>query len=114
MGAVNCDNDSLQGICEKQGVTIYPTIKWYSKGKDMGKYKSKLTASDIVSWALKLLPSNLVGRIVSEAQLNDILRGCSGSGKGTASWSTCVLLFTDKQETPPLLKTLALKVRNAH
>lgn len=46
------------------------------------------------------------------AQLTDFLSLCSGSGaaaKSASRWGVCALLLTDKGETSPLYKSLALR-----
>ena len=42
-------------------------------------------------------------------QAAQLLKRCEpgGRGKGAAAWNACALLFTDKAETAPLLKSLA-------
>lgn len=110
VGAVNCDNEDLESICKDAGVSGYPTIKWFQKGKDQGAYRGNRKGAEIVAWGLELLP-NLVAQITSKAELDDVMGRCSGRGKSRASWSLCVLLFTEKKDTSPMLKSLAMQVR---
>mmetsp|Transcript_8750 Transcript_8750/g.22499 ORF Transcript_8750/g.22499 Transcript_8750/m.22499 type:complete len:462 (-) Transcript_8750:106-1491(-) len=107
VGAVNCEAEA--NICAELGASSYPTIKWFMHGKESGKYTGRRKAADLVSWAKGLLPRHLTTSVVNAPGLSSILGRCSGSGKGKAGWSTCVLLFTTKQETAPMFKNLALQ-----
>jgi len=105
VSAVNCEDS--KDICERHGVASYPTIKAFRRGADLGKFQGgQRRAADIVAWAKKQLPRNLVASATSQQAVDQALARCRS---GAAAWSLCALLFTQKPETAPMLKSLAMQ-----
>jgi len=108
VGAIDCADESMEGVCDRLGVKGFPAIKWLRRGVIGGPYKGKKKAADIVTWGKSILPNN-VELLATEAEMDAALGRCMGSGKDRAAWSMCLLLFTDKTDTPPMFKSLALQ-----
>ncbi len=75
------------------------------------------SAKALSNWALSLVPSN-VAEIDGPSKLQTLLQTCGGgsgaggggasrSGKGKAKWDACVVMVTNKTETPVLYKALS-------
>lgn len=97
-------------MCSENGITGYPTILAYIPQKESSvEFKGKRDKRAIETWALDLIP-NKVTSIIKERNLNNFFHLCDkeGNSNNKVLWKLCIILFTDKIETSPLYKSLAL------
>lgn len=100
VGAVACDTQP--SLCERQQITTTPTIKLLGPGTVETLTKGgQLSQASLAKMALDRLPSHVVSlrRLRHVGQFFEHCRATASDG--------CVLLFTDKYETPPLYKRLS-------
>ena len=107
VAAVNCE--AQQGLCQAQGIRGYPTIKAFKGGKWIEYSQGGRGAGELRDWGLGLLPKDAVLAVGKQAQLDAFLQASGGKGNRAAKWGAGVLLFTNKGETSPLYKSLALR-----
>ena len=103
VAAVNCEKEVQ--ICESVGVGSYPTIKSFKNGK-WNDYTGDRSAASLKDWALDLLPEEEVVVINREQQLGKLQTDIAKS-----RWNLGIVLLTQKAETPPLWKSLALRYK---
>lgn len=122
VAAVNCDTH--QALCSPHNVQGYPTVKAFVPQASGARARSvdfngERSAKAIHDWALGLLPNHVVS-LRDRKGLDAFLATCGGSAGGhkagakaggkdgaAASWALCVVLVTDKPETPPLYRALS-------
>ena len=95
-----------------------PTLSPVPRRSDgrLHDYGGDRSARHLKDWALGMLPKHVkaVNRL---PQLDDFLQQCTrggggggaGAGASGSKWGVCALLLTDKHETSPLYKSLALR-----
>lgn len=105
MTAVNCDEQ--KALCQAQGVQGYPTIKAYKQGKWID-YSGDRSASALKDWGLGLLPND-VSILMNEGSLATFLKASQSAN--TARWGVGVILFSAKDTTSALYKSLALRYK---
>lgn len=85
------------------------------------QYRGKVATGDIKAFVLGKIP-NRVAHLKSAAALDALLHACGapappkgaaaqGGAAEPAKWNLCAVLVTDKAESPPLLRSLALQYR---
>jgi len=118
VGVVNCETQ--RRVCESYDVNSYPTIKILHAG-GAGDYHGPHLGGALRAAAVRYVVSrvaSLAGSGASAAARADsFLRRCGWPAAGTAAVATtgpasrstggCVLLFTDKSESPPLFSALS-------
>ena len=108
VAAVNCEVQ--KALCQQHEIRGYPSIKAFKEGK-LIEYRGDRSAANIKEWALNLLPKQDVTLLSSQDSLETWLdKECAGSNR-KARWGACMILFTDKSQTSPLYKSLALRYR---
>lgn len=103
--AVNCDEQKQ--LCQAQGVQGYPTIKAYKQGRWID-YTGDRSAIALKDWAFGLLPND-VNALTNEESLETFLKASQSSK--TARWGLGVILFSTKDETSVLYKSLNLRYK---
>jgi hypothetical protein len=85
-------------------------------------YNGRFIASDIKAFVFSKIP-DLVVPLRRSAAVDELMHACGAStskgkgmqsaqgGKHEASWGLCAVLVTDKDESPPLLRSIALQYR---
>jgi len=97
IGSVDCDE--FDKLCEKQGVTEFPTIKIYPPNPiPVFNFEGDLETSKIQKAAAKYLHSNIIE--ITNANLKTFLAENPSVPK--------VLLFTDKKGIPMIYKGLSV------
>lgn len=112
VAAVNCEKH--QQLCEFHGVTGYPTIKAFVSTdlKSNKEFRGDRNVKALQRWAISIIP-NSVEKVSNKRKMEDILKRCvSGRGQDKASWKVCVFLFTEKQETSALYKSLSFMYKD--
>jgi thiol-disulfide isomerase/thioredoxin len=108
VGAVDCDAE--QELCERQAVRQFPLVKLLSPEPGVKQFTkgAELKKESLRSAALDVLPSYVldVRKPAHKTQFFDL---CA---RKTTSRG-CVLLYTDKYETPVLLKRLSAVFKNS-
>lgn len=104
VAAVNCDEQ--KALCQAQGVRGYPTIKAFKEGRFM-EYNGGRSASSLQDWGLSLLSSNLVSVVTSEKSMEQFMKSSA-----KARWGLGVLLFSSKDKTSALYKSLSMRYKN--
>lgn len=107
VNAVNCEKQAE--LCQQHGVSSYPTIKAFVQGKVVD-YRGDRTAAGVRDWAVRQLP-NHVAALGSQPDADAWLRQCAKGKAGGARWGVCAVLFTTKDATSPLFKSLALRYK---
>lgn len=106
VGAFNCEDN--KDVCTVQGVKGYPTIKAFVPGGSTRQFNGDRSAKAIADWALSLVSSRVL-QIRDEQSLQKFLAQCGGGkGKDHAAWGLCVILLSNKAETPALYKALSM------
>jgi len=110
-GAVDCTVET--SLAQRYDIKGYPTIKVFGPGV-VGKAKDKSTdyqgprtSQGLSTFALNLIPSNLVYTLSDEnpeEALKNWFQSTAGSNMGVS-----VLLFTNKPTAPPLIKSLSVE-----
>jgi hypothetical protein len=103
--AVNCDEQ--KSLCQAQGVQGYPTIKAYKQGKWIN-YSGERSAGALSDWGLGLLP-NEVSVLSQKAHLDTFLKASQSTR--TARWGLGVILYSSKDSTSALYKSLAFRYK---
>lgn len=103
--AVNCDDQ--KSLCQAQGIQGYPTIKSYKQGKWID-YNGDRSGSALKDWGLSLLPND-VQILTNDASLEAFLQ--SSQSAKSARWAVGVILFSAKDNTSALYKSLALRYK---
>ncbi|KAK7207013.1 thioredoxin-like protein [Myxozyma melibiosi] len=104
VAAVRCDDPSNERLCAKANIKGYPTLKIYRPSKRakstpiVEDYQGARTAKAITGMVLDRL-SNRVTRLSSAADVEGFV---------AQKEVPRVLLFTDKPNTPPMFKVLAI------
>eukprot|EP00889_Picochlorum_renovo_P006041 jgi/Picre1/33071/NNA_008397.t1 len=106
VAAVNCDEQ--KALCQGQGIQGYPTIKAYKNGRWVG-YNGDRSASALTNWGLGLLPNDLISTLKTDSDLEAYLKTTMSSK--TARWGIGVVLFSAKDKTSALYKSLAMRYR---
>lgn len=106
VAAVNCDEQ--KALCQGQGIQGYPTIKAYKNGRWVG-YNGDRSASTLTNWGLGLLPNDLISTLKTDSDLEAYLKTTLSSK--TARWGIGVVLFSAKDKTSALYKSLAMRYR---
>jgi thioredoxin-like negative regulator of GroEL len=106
VAAVNCDEQ--KALCQGQGVQGYPTIKAYKQGRWID-YHGDRSAGSIKDWGIGLLPTETVSVLSSDASLGPFLK--SSQQSKIARWGVGVILFSSKDKTSPLYKSLSMRYK---
>lgn len=100
---MNCDDDVNKGLCSKEGIEGFPTIKFYQAGgRGVDTYEGAQTPKALYEFAVERLPSQVVNlRTLPQLEAfktENVTRATSKCG---------AVLLTDKFETSPLYKALS-------
>lgn len=111
VGAVDCDAEDNKALCGKVGVRGYPTLKVYPVEKSFNPYTKK-TAK---------LPTDYNGPRSAKGMVENVLAGMPDMVHSVKSDNATdfltddypkALLFSDKEATSPLFKSLAIQFKS--
>ena len=110
VGAVDCDAEDNKALCGKQGVRGYPTLKVFPVDKTFNPYTKKTVklASDYNG------PRNAKGMVENVlASMPDMVHAVHADNATDflADDYPKALLFSDKEATSPLFKSLAIQFK---
>ena len=97
--AVNCLGQASSRLCQSERVQNYPTIRMYTDNNKQIDFPAsqQKSSKNIGNWIASSMP-DVTTRIDSQSKLNSFLE--------SAGSKAVVFLFSDKQQTPALLKSV--------
>ena len=96
--AVNCQGHASSQLCQSERVKNYPTIRMYADSKQIDfPANQQKTSKNIGNWISSSMP-DVTTKIDSSAKLAAFTQSAGGKA--------VVILFSDKQQTPALFKSL--------
>ena len=111
VGAVDCDAEDNKALCGKVGVRGYPTLKIYPVEKSFNPYTKKRAK----------LPTDYNGPRSAKGMVENVLAGMPDMVHSVKSDNATdfldgeypkALLFSDKEATSPLFKSLAIQFKS--
>ena len=104
VGGVNCEKED--GLCRSHGVQAFPTFKLVAGGRPI-EYDGPKATDDLVHFVHERIPEEHVTSLRRPDALENFVRDqCSRSNTGA-----CAIVFTDKFESSPLVKSAAFSLR---
>ncbi|CAM9476715.1 unnamed protein product [Discosporangium mesarthrocarpum] len=104
--AVDCSSEDL--FCSRMGVDGFPSVQLVVDGQAT-VFEGNYEAKPLHEFTLENLPADHVANVRRKEQADEFLRGPCVAG---SQWGVCGILFTDKFDTSPALKSLAFRYRD--
>lgn len=119
--AVDCDDEANKALCAKYDVRGFPTFKTFRLNPRQGKheiddYQGPRAAKDIIAHLSYMIPSK--AKMIRDADMAKLFAASAqaasapGDGEGDAAGDddaepAKVILYTNKDKVPPILKVLS-------